>query len=338
MDFRFFRHFVIQLNFREMRIILAVCLPVICMCFACDSELVTDKVTGESKLVLYCIPSNTSDTTFIQLLWSKPLNGNQVSERSIAGTMISFCLNGEERAIESADKLAGHRPENTFYTVGTLKEGDEIEVRVSCPGIPVITARTIIPSAFPLEKVEGFSKAILGKTAVGFRITFQDCATTKDYYGIKILCKTLPEESTQREACQSTVKSLALNVESEPLMNDKFEVDDIFYLSNYYYRNLYIYEDEKISGQTYTLNFDFMAQNTSTSVSGKVFYKVVLFTLSKELYKYLWSVNRLNNNELGKVGLAPIYKKYTNVVNGVGIVGACNIYETEWMDASLFCK
>ena len=64
----------------------------------------------------------------------------------------------------------------------------------------------------------------------------------------------------------------------------------------------------------------------------KYSYKVYLYKLSRELFCYLKSVNDVKNNDLGHKGLAPIRSHYSNVENGIGVVGGCRITETEWMD------
>ena len=59
--------------------------------------------------------------------------------------------------------------------------------------------------------------------------------------------------------------------------------------------------------------------------------KSICTNLSKEMYTYLKSLNRINNNDLGGYGLAPIRSHYTNVENGIGLLGGCNVYESEWI-------
>ncbi len=65
--------------------------------------------------------------------------------------------------------------------------------------------------------------------------------------------------------------------------------------------------------------------------SYKYSYKVYLYKLSRELYLYLKSMNDVKNNDLGHKGLAPIRSHYSNVENGIGVVGGCRVMETEWI-------
>lgn len=77
-----------------------------------------------------------------------------------------------------------------------------------------------------------------------------------------------------------------------------------------------------------------------TSIQNETFinrkqYKVYLYSLSEEFYRYLKSLNAQKNNELGNVELAPMRATYTNVENGFGLVGGCRLRQTEWMDMSV---
>lgn len=322
------------------KLLAAMWLPVMGLCTSCDKEVTVENVAENGKLVVYCIPSNVKDTTFIQLLWSRSLNGETQADRTTDRAEVSFRVNGVERETGYAGRLPRYGNGNTFYAVGRLKEGDEVEVKAQLPGLPAVTARTSVPSCFPLEKVEGIRLSVCGYQAVMFQITLRDCAEVENYYGIRILRKRIFPEGVTIGVPDSVVKPLVLHVENEPLMNNKLGVDDVFDLSNDFYQHLYIYGDHQINGRTYTLNLDCFERNHGTAqpADDKVYYKVVLFALSSDLYKYLKSVNALNNNDLGKAGLAPIYKRYTNVVNGIGIVGGCHLYETDWMEASGFCR
>lgn len=51
------------------------------------------------------------------------------------------------------------------------------------------------------------------------------------------------------------------------------------------------------------------------------------------MYTYLEALNRIQNNDLGKYGLAPIRSYYTNVENGIGLLGGCNVYESDWISS-----
>lgn len=89
-----------------------------------------------------------------------------------------------------------------------------------------------------------------------------------------------------------------------------------------------------VNGKEYTLNVGTAQYPGSKDEYQKETYefKIFLYKLSEELYKYIKSINDINNNKLGNYGLAPIRSHFTNIENGIGILGGCNIYESEWLD------
>ncbi len=101
-----------------------------------------------------------------------------------------------------------------------------------------------------------------------------------------------------------------------------------------YYQDLYIWNDDMISGKEYTLkiNVELEYNDEEDNFSSTYNYKVCLYRLSPELYKFLKSLNDISNNELGQNGLAPIRSHYSNITDGFGFLGAASLYETPWLD------
>lgn len=89
-----------------------------------------------------------------------------------------------------------------------------------------------------------------------------------------------------------------------------------------------------LNGKSYTLHLGTYYREDYDHEYSKTFryYKIYLYRFSEEMYKYLKSVNDINDNELGEYGLAPIRSHYTNIENGIGLLGGCSIYETDWIE------
>ena len=152
---------------------------------------------------------------------------------------------------------------------------------------------------------------------------------------MRVIKKTSTAFLQPENSDSDTIKytSVDLNLDNEPLFSEKTGFDDIFDISKEYYRNLYIWDDSKINGKNYTLKVDtyYDAGYEDEERKETIEFKIYLYKLSKEMYTYLKSLNRINNNDLGGYGLAPIRSHYTNVENGIGLLGGCNVYESEWI-------
>lgn len=129
---------------------------------------------------------------------------------------------------------------------------------------------------------------------------------------------------------------------NEPLLNNSSGLDDILMNENDFYQNLYYWDDTKIQGKSYTFRLntyymadyedDFITPDGYEHIVCKTKYRVILYSLSEEFYKFLKSLNEQKNNGLGHSELAPIRATYTNVINGIGVVGGCRILRTQWID------
>ena len=89
----------------------------------------------------------------------------------------------------------------------------------------------------------------------------------------------------------SSLESVEFDLKDEPLLNNSADLDEIFIFSNEYSQNLYIWDDEKIQGQEYTLHLAMDYQEDYDSEwsdhTYKAEYKIYLYTLSAEFFKYL---------------------------------------------------
>ena len=212
--------------------------------------------------------------------------------------------------------------------------------------LPPIQAHTVIPSAFPLKEVDLAVKPGVDDRMVQFRITFADPDGTDDCYGVHVLHKSEYKREhfdehgalIASEVEESYITPFYLEADDEPLMESSTGLNSVFELYDDYYQNLYIWGDRLVQGKTYTLRMngyysaDGVWEEEGERRSQLHTYKLRLYTLSPEMYRYLKSLNDNANNELGHAGLAPLRNLYTNVEGGFGVLGGCRIVETGWLD------
>lgn len=306
---------------------------------SCSYDFELDDMNAAEKLVLYCMPCADRDTTLIQLYRSRPVTPKGVADHPLTGIRISFSVNGEEQAVHYAESSLPAVSAGCYYVLGRWNEADRIRVRAEADGLPAVSAETTIPASVPLKQVEMKLKREASKK-LQFRITFHDDAATSDYYGLRIVKRTLYRNIVDNSVTRTTDDALLLETDDEPLLNDKTGLNATFDLSEGFYQNLYIWNDRKIQGREYTLrpgtyySMDYTSiwgYNDGYSNSYATLYKVYLYRFSPEMYHYLKSLNDTRNNDLGPKGLAPIRCSYTNVANGIGVLGSCRMAETEWM-------
>ena len=293
-----------------------ICVLLAVFISSCDSYFEVGELDSEEQLVVYCLPVAGQDTTVIQLSKSVTLGGSGLPTFGLAGAEINFNVNGEAKEVLWNEEGRGILPPMCYYSVAKIKAGDVIEVEAAYKGLPKATSRTVVPQSFPVEKVELTCKP-------GENVGMQVRVTFTDPVG-SVTCDFAFDE--------------------EPIFNNKVGLDAALNFDYDYYDYLYIWTDTEIQGRTYTLRMDtsyltpeeFSYTNWDGNVTtAKVYYryKIYLYRLTKEFYSFLKSVNDIANNNLGLHGFAPLRGSYTNVSNGFGVVGGCQISESPWLDS-----
>lgn len=304
-------------------------LLVVCL-VSCNYELNLDEVDTKEKLVLYCFPSN-SDTTIIQLSKSVPIGQKYTSNTRINNADINLTVNGKAQNIYWNEDSTTSLPAQCYYALGKWTKDDIIQLRANVEHLPAITAQTSIPDKFPLKEIrleplEGSSNIMQ------VQVTFKDNATTNDYYGIRLVKKEINRMDDEELV---SFHSVEFDLKEEPLLNNQADLDEIFMFSNKYFQNLYIWKDEKNQGQEYTLHLamdyqkDFDVEWSDHSYKAE--YKIYLYALSPEYFKYLQALNKINSNDLGSHGFSSIPLNFSNVSGGIGVIGGYQISETEWL-------
>ena len=271
---------------------------------SCTYEFNIDDVEAKRKPVIFCMPNTLGDTTLIQV--SQSMNVNNKGTNSSAKPDITFKLNGVEKEIKYIDKA-------------TEKSS------------------TVIPQPFPLDKWDMILKDGSYGREIQFRISFTDNADTKDYYGVRIIRKISYHNyypNYNLGADYDKLWGIEFNLDEEPLLSKKVGFDEIFDISKLHYQEIYLWDDTMLNGKSYTLHLgtNYSEDSVNEYNSTVNFFKIYLYRFSEEMYKYLKSINDIDNNDLGEYGLAPIRSHYTNIENGIGLLGGCSIYETDWIE------
>lgn len=302
---------------------------------SCSYDFDLKGTDAAEKLVLYCMPDADSDTTLIQLYVSQPvIQQKKESGGKLKNACITFSVNGIEQAVRYAETNEPSAPAGCYYVVGQWKEADVIRIRAEADGLPPVYSETVIPASFPLKKVDMVLKQGI-EDKLQFRVTFQN-GGKECYYGVRVLKKVVYEDYRDPENNSTYVDPLELDLDDEPLLNAMTGLDATLDYSTDFYQYLYIWSNEQILNKEYTLRLntyyssDWEADEWGNSLH--TFYKMYFYALSPEFYKYLKSLNDIGNNELGNKGLAPIRSSYTNIENGIGVLGGCQVAETGWLE------
>lgn len=308
-------------------------LSIFAFCSACSYHFDIEEMGENPKLVIYSFPGN-QDTTFIQVSKSIPVSSKQDQQTALSGAKITFCVNGKEKEIQYAEEGSTSMPQACNYVLGKFYPGDRIEIKAEAENLPAVSSRTEIPAFFPLKQFSLVKKLdIYGKKIIQFQISLQDDPSEINYYGVII------EKMSDYSGSYHINNLTLLNTEEEPLLHQTGALDDLLLGDSYdTYGGMYIFSDNKINGKEYTLrlNDNNSYEPNSDYPDGtrwsRFYYRVTVFGLSADYYLYAKNILDLRNNELGKYGLSPIRPSYTNIQNGLGLLGGYSMEQSEWLE------
>lgn len=304
---------------------------------SCTYYFQLDDVAESPKLVMYSYPGS-GDTTIVRLSRSMPVSAKGAIVSGLRSPDIRCTVNGTPVSLQwTTDSLPGV-PAGSHYLVTAYRDGDCVEFTASVEGLKAVSAATVIPVSFPLLSVEMKRKSSEPST-LQFLIRFKDEASRTDYYAVKVEKKLM----YWKNGVYSEERYLmALELKDEPLLDTFSGLDEMLLPDKEFYQNLYFWDDEKIQGKEYTLRLntsygadyetDYEWGEEKEHVVCKKQYRISLYSLSEECYRYLKSLNDQHSNQLTSSELAPIRPTYTNVRNGLGLVGGCRLMQTDWMD------
>jgi hypothetical protein len=112
----------------------------------------------------------------------------------------------------------------------------------------------------------------------------------------------------------------------EPVLNKYSLGEKIFDESNDFYQNFYVFDNSSfLHDSTYTLHLDIRSEG---DVRG---YYVELYRLTPELYNFFKSVNDSKNNSTANYGISFVRPSYTNIYNGIGVIGGYAMTKSNWI-------
>lgn len=288
---------------------LYIILALLCATFAaCQDHFDINQLKEGKKLIVYCFPS-AKDSTDIQVSAAIPLDGTTAT---LPKDVEAICfVNGERQAVHYLRNDDTDEWDKLIFRLSIIpKEGDEIKVKVSAKGYPVVESTSIIP---PTPKIDGITaREVLvdGKLYTQLCVKIQDNPQTMDHYAVRVFSKWEGNYWEKREINLYAEPVLNYNIMGIPTLNEDID----------YHDNFYMFDDSSFSNDTtYTLHLNLEGK--------RGYYLVQLYHLTLPLYAFLRSINDASNNELGKYGLAFTHPTYSNVKSGIGAVGGYALEE-----------
>jgi len=234
----------------------------------------------------------------------------------------------ETLAYQGSDPADENAPVSPYskYTSETNKPeyGHVYRIEVMIPGYPAAYGETELPAPVAVELADTtYSDIGYGNRRLTVKLRFRDPADGKNYYRLTAPSTRgnyygdhgQPYDPEQKVYVR--INDLSYGALGDPIISPTKE-DDL--LDIYPQNEYYIFTDDLIPGKEYTLNLEYNGFHFSTEHYEflRAFFR--LNSITRDLYLYLQSYsayNRTADNPFAEP--VPVY---SNITNGLGIVGA----------------
>lgn len=202
--------------------------------------------------------------------------------------------------------------------------GSLYRIEAGVPGLKSVWAEVQLPEPVPVTDIDTF--VITGYYQVrriGTRVRFNDPAGEDNFYRLNVsmiegsYTGPLNEPWSDEYTVWVNREDFTGAVIDDPLLKPAGD-EDIFGLSDQ--NHFHIFSDELIPGKEYDLNLRVFAWEKDYSYYEFIHYRIELQSISRDLFLYLRSMS-LHFSSGESPFVEPVIV-YSNVVNGLGIVGA----------------
>ena len=299
---------------------------------SCERKFELEYEDMEDRLRIKCQPSTMWDNYTILVTGVRSMAKHPKEYEHPVGLDVKLFVDGELMEMSQWESETALE----FNVEHNPNPGQKIRLEASADGFVPVHAEVVVPD--PVEDFEvSFEK--LEDMYYGVTLKYVDNPETEDMYGAVVYLRRVKEtlegefvELVQHEVCSSIELPTYFLDASDGILLDYNDGGDIA-----------IWRDTRAHDggyQTYTFSVrrheDYQVSDTGLAVGSggthviRTQYRVSVFKVSKEYYRYHFGVWSDHNNMMGAAGLASPTNTYTNIHGGLGVLGATSHSHDEW--------
>ena len=327
-----------------------ICIFALAAAVACETEYPSLNGMGDSPIVHIQALPGLRDTMTLIVETAHPIGS---SHKEDSPEEVRVKVDGKEVEVHKNDGSVRWLDAGGLYVTEPLPPGSKVEITARSSGTPVAEASTAVPGPFPAYSYKtewttvdpgsykaysdfNFIMNLKGADVVRLDLKFKDEGRTDDFYGVMLV----PEEHVFRNEAPAGInirESGYVLKGNSTLSVDKDRIQMICNPSKFFRdawnvrpKNTFvIFSDEGFNGKEVVKEFLFdrledyiYAYDPATRY--EYHYRLLLFRLSEELYRYAESCIISGMSDLLQFGQAPFFP-YTNVTGGSGAFAALSM-------------
>ena len=326
---------------------------------ACEYEFDNGALTDETSIYVESIVSN-SDTNILRIVKTLPYNtAEDVKDSANLNvtkvSSIELLRDGARQEVFYADSPVGSVARGRYYTLGGYKPGEKLSLKVEMEGEKKVSAETVIPEdagwSFKVAELDNGDDKDIGKFHID--INFDNTPECDDFYGIKMEVRST-ETYYNEDGSENTYYSYTFTYNANPSIDEGDDIEEIMSGEGdshvFEYNDIYLFDDSSLKSGRNTISYDtYMGQHRyffeqvatkgygdsdwqyPVRVHTEIKYKLSLYTLSRELYRWYASRYNASYNALAELGLCPPSFAYGNVKDGIGCFAGRLCTASEWV-------
>ena len=299
---------------------------------SCERRFELEYEDMEDRLRVKCQPSTMWDNYTILVTGVRSMGKPFKKYKHPDGVDVKLFVDGElmEMSQWQSETALG------FNVKHTPMPGQKIRLEASAAGFVPVHAEVVVPD--PVEDFE-VSFEELEDRYYGVTLKYADNPDTEDMYGVVVYLRRV-KETLGGEFVEFVESEVCSGIELPSYFPD---ASDGILLDYANAGNIAIWRDTRANDggyQNYTFSVrrheDYQVSDTGLAVGNdgthvvRTQYRVSVFKVSKEYYRYHFGVWSDHNNIMGAMGLASPTNTYTNIHGGLGVLGAISHIHGEW--------
>lgn len=305
-----------------MKRILVILLGVLPLAASCEKEIAYPIKGGDRSLLVECIASNGTDTTFISVQPTYPIGGGR--EGAVHGLSAAMSVNGKERDVELVSKDGEIC---VFGVPGQLGEGDAVRVDAWADGIARVSTSGVVPAALQLD----CERSLEDDNLIRYRMVVRrpDDGASRHCYAVLLRSISIAEEAMW----YSGVREYTCDTLEQRVSYFNVVAEQPYTLCTLEGRPAMLFEADENSPSmeiVFDAGYDedcvYAATPTDTSIV-RYMYDVQLLNVPPLLYDYY---NPPVSDVLLGAGLVPPFVNFSNIDGGYGILACAGRSSTGW--------
>lgn len=324
--------------------ILLAFMPLALLSTACEYRIELKGEGVTEKLFVECYPGKEEKCT-VRLQKAIPANGNSSDVTIPQNVAMEVSVNGTPVEVR-------HMEDNSYESYYSFdykaSSGDMIRMEIAADGVQTVTAESIVPAAPEITGIRQYTRED-GSHAIS--VSIADNVKQDDFYTLELYLRKTEEnynkwypddEPDTSTRCDTT--AIRLNrLYDEPIMvspddspilipdevsPEKLMFNDKSFRNGRRTFNIKVGYDRNIYNQ-YPKDVPLEEVKSYQKITFE--YKVVIRSITPEYFRYVTVRRSMDDSAFSGLGWAPSFYAFTNISNGIGIMGTVNTWESAWL-------